>query len=65
MSLCLYREDYYAEQEKKEDYAPTNEAEVSIAKHRNGPVGGVNLYFKGEQTMFYNLDQKLDQEREF
>lgn len=63
--MFLYREDYYAEQEKREDYTPTNEAEVSIAKHRNGPVGGVNLYFKGEQTMFYNLDQKLDQEREF
>lgn len=61
--LFLYREDYYAEQEKREDYTPTNEAEVSIAKHRNGPVGGVNLYFKGEQTMFYNLEEKLGQER--
>ena len=62
--LFLYREDYYADQEKREGYMPTNEAEVSIAKHRNGPTGGVNLYFKGEQTMFYNLEEKLAQGRE-
>ncbi|OLD63394.1 MAG: hypothetical protein AUF65_02340 [Chloroflexi bacterium 13_1_20CM_50_12] len=61
--LFLYREDYYAEQDKREDYVPTNEAEVAIAKHRNGPTGGVNLYFKGEQTMFYNLEEKLGQEK--
>jgi replicative DNA helicase len=60
--LFLYREDYYAEQEKREDYTPTHEAEVAIAKHRNGPTGGVNLYFKGEQTMFYNLDERLGME---
>ncbi len=62
--LFLYREDYYAEQEKVKDYVPTNEAEVAIAKHRNGPTGGVNLYFKGEQTMFYDLEQKFEQGRE-
>lgn len=62
--MFLYREDYYAEQENREDYVPTNEAEVSIAKHRNGPTGSVNLYFKGEQTMFYNLEEKLGQGRE-
>lgn len=60
--LFLYREDYYAEQEKREDYTPTHEAEVAIAKHRNGPTGGVNLYFKGAQTMFYNLEDKLGME---
>lgn len=62
--MFLYREDYYAEQDKREDYTPTNEAEVSIAKHRNGPTGGVTLYFKAEQTMFYNLEEKLGQGRE-
>jgi replicative DNA helicase len=62
--MFLYREDYYAEQANTKDYIPNNEAEVSIAKHRNGPTGGVNLYFKGEQTMFYNLEEKLAQGRE-
>ncbi len=57
--LFLYREDYYAELEKREDYTPTHEAEVSIAKHRNGPTGGVTLFFKEDQTMFYNLEHKL------
>ena len=60
--LFLYREDYYAELEKREDYVPTHEAEVSIAKHRNGPTGGVTLFFKEDQTMFYNLEQKLEQQ---
>jgi replicative DNA helicase len=62
--LFLYRDDYYAEQEARKDYVPTNIAEVSIAKHRNGPTGNVNLYFKGEQTMFYNLEEKFEQGRE-
>jgi replicative DNA helicase len=62
--MFLYREDYYAEQEKRQDYTPTSEAEVSIAKHRNGPTGGVTLYFKADQTMFYNLEEKLGQNRE-
>lgn len=62
--MFLYREDYYAEQEGRKDYTPTNVAEVSIAKHRNGPTGNVGLFFQAEQTMFYNLEQKLEHGRE-
>jgi replicative DNA helicase len=39
----LYREDYYRQWE--EDYEPTGEAEVIIAKHRNGPIGSPKLVF--------------------
>jgi replicative DNA helicase len=39
----LYREDYYRERE--DDYEPTGEAEVIIAKHRNGPIGSPKLVF--------------------
>jgi len=50
--MFIYREDYYnpdcADNEK-------NIAKVVVAKHRNGPTGQFNLYFKKEQTRFENL----------
>jgi replicative DNA helicase len=54
--LFIYRDDYYAKAEHREDYTPTNIAEVSIAKHRNGPTGEISLYFQADQTMFYDLE---------
>lgn len=48
--MFIYRDDYYhAESPEK------NIAEVIIAKHRNGPVGKVKLYFEKEHTRFENL----------
>ena len=58
--MFIYREDYYAEQDKKEGYVPTHIADVSIAKHRNGPTGAVRLFFQANQTMFYNLEHALE-----
>ncbi len=54
--MFIYREDYYAKQEGRKDYAPTHQADILIAKHRNGPTGEVSLYFKEEETMFYPLE---------
>ncbi len=36
-----------------------NIADITVAKHRNGPTGDVQLYFKAEQTMFYDLEHTL------
>jgi len=36
-----------------------NIAEIHIAKHRNGPVGTVKLYFDAEKTSFRNLERNL------
>lgn len=47
----LYREDYYDKETENQHIT-----EVIIAKHRNGPVGSIKLYFKGEFTLFLNLD---------
>jgi len=33
-------------------------AEIHVAKHRNGPVGVVNLFFNGDRVSFSDLDQK-------
>ena len=59
--MFIYREDYYnpdcSEEEK-------NIAKVIIAKHRNGPTGEVDLYFKKEQTRFENLVRSSTQDIE-
>jgi replicative DNA helicase len=48
--IFIYRDDYYnAETEKK------NIAEIIIAKHRNGPIGNIELFFHREHSKFANL----------
>ncbi|HSX30640.1 MAG TPA: replicative DNA helicase [Candidatus Saccharimonadales bacterium] len=47
----LYREDYYnPETERK------NIMDVLIKKHRNGPTGGIELYFDREKQRIRSLD---------
>jgi len=52
--IFLYREDYYdvekAQRENKE-----NVCEIIIAKHRNGPIGTIDLFFHKEFSRFENL----------
>ncbi len=49
----IYREDYYnADTERK------NLTDIFIKKHRNGPTGGVELYFEKEKQRFKSLDTK-------
>ena len=51
----LYREDYYnPETENK------NITELIIAKHRNGPVDTVNLFFHKQFTKFVGLAKRAD-----
>ncbi len=51
--LMLYREDYY-----EEDSDRPGMTDVYIRKHRNGPVGRVELLFKREQMRFYDVDKQ-------
>ena len=48
--MFLYRDDYY-----NKDTDHPNEAEVIIAKQRNGPIGTVNLLWRPEYTKFVNM----------
>jgi len=56
----IYREDiYYTEEEWNsrnpvEPY-PKNIAEVIIAKHRNGPLGNINLFFNEQYAEFKDM----------
>lgn len=43
---------------------PSNQVNVIIAKHRNGPVGSVDLYFDPETVSFYEIEQ-VPEEIEF
>lgn len=50
----LYREDYYdPETEKK------NITDVIIAKHRNGPVDSIQLFFHKQFTKFVDLSKQI------
>lgn len=55
--MFIYREDYYEKDTEKK-----NIADVLIRKHRNGPVGQVELFFKPEQMLFTNLDKKREKD---
>ncbi len=47
----LYREDYYNPETDRK-----NIMDVLIKKHRNGPVGGVELYFNRDKQRISSLD---------
>ena len=48
--MFIYRDEYY----NKDEVENKGKAELIIAKHRNGPVGTVNLLFQSNITKFKN-----------
>jgi len=50
--MLIYREDRY-----KENSSRQNQVDVIVAKHRNGPVGKVTLYFNPEKVTFTTFDE--------
>lgn len=48
--MFIYRDDYY-----NKDTDTPNQAEIIIAKQRNGPIGTVNLAWLPDYTKFANL----------
>lgn len=51
--MFLYREDYYNPETDRQ-----NITDIFIKKHRNGPVGKVELYFDRTRQKFRDLDTK-------
>jgi replicative DNA helicase len=49
----IYREDYYNPETDRR-----NITDILIKKHRNGPTGGVELYFEKEKQRFRSLDTR-------
>lgn len=57
--LFIYREDRYRPNTERK-----NIADIIIAKHRNGPIGSVELYFDEQRVSFRNLE-KIQTEESF
>jgi replicative DNA helicase len=49
--MFIYRDDVYNPETDR-----PNIADIIVAKHRNGPIGTVSLYFMKSQTRFRDLD---------
>jgi replicative DNA helicase len=49
--MFIYRDDLYNQESERK-----NIADIIIAKHRNGPVGEISLYFQASQTRFRDLE---------
>ncbi|MDD3046185.1 MAG: replicative DNA helicase [Candidatus Pacebacteria bacterium] len=50
--LFIYREEVYRKETPKKGIA-----EILIAKHRNGPIGKVELFFDSSKSSFRNLEK--------
>lgn len=48
--MFIYRDEVYNENTDR-----PNQADIIVAKHRNGPTGSVTLFFRKELTQFANL----------
>jgi replicative DNA helicase len=55
--IFIYREDRYRSESSRK-----NIADIIIAKHRNGPVGKIELYFDERTVSFKNLERNLIEE---
>ena len=53
--LFIYREDVYQEESPRKGVA-----DIIIAKHRNGPIGRVELFFDKQRACFRNIDTGHD-----
>ncbi|MEK7142678.1 MAG: replicative DNA helicase [Patescibacteria group bacterium] len=52
--MFIYRDDYYDKDSERK-----NIAEILIRKHRNGPTGDIELYFKPEFMKFASIEKKI------
>ena len=53
--MFIYRDKYY-----KKDSPRGDEADIFIAKHRNGPTGVVTLFWDETKATFRNLEKNLE-----
>ena len=63
--MFIHREDKLYTEEEWEQHSPgrpypRNIAEIVVAKHRNGPTGSVNLYFRDNLLRFDSIERVDD-----
>ena len=52
--MFIHREDRYKDAEER-----NNIAEILVEKHRNGPLGKVELYFDEKRTTFTEIEENV------
>lgn len=55
--LFIYREDHYRPESLKQ-----NIADLIVSKHRNGPVGKIEIYFDKARVTFRNLEKEYQEQ---
>ncbi|RJR15227.1 replicative DNA helicase [Candidatus Microgenomates bacterium] len=55
--MFLYRPD----SQEGEKWTPTMLTKLLIAKHRNGPLGEIDLMFRGDRIKFYGMEKKKEE----
>ena len=55
--MFIYREDYYEPSTDRK-----NIADIMVKKHRNGPIGNIELYFVAEQMKFATIEKQRKEE---
>jgi replicative DNA helicase len=55
--IFIYRDDVYKQPDEEGNIDFDNKAEIIVAKHRNGPVGEIELRWDGEYTRFSNIEE--------
>ena len=58
--LFIHREDKYRNESERK-----NIADIMVAKHRNGPVGKIELYFDNETATFKNIEKNYEEGADF
>ncbi len=53
--MFIHRED-----KMQEDAEKNNIAEILVEKHRNGPVGSIELFFSEDHTSFEEIEKNMD-----
>src|SRR5690606_28144745 len=53
--MFLYRPERYMTPAEAEEEGVNGKAELIVAKHRNGPTGVVDLYFRRESARFESV----------
>ena len=56
--MFIHREEYYHTREEAENANTRGQANIIVAKQRNGPTGDVKLAWFDKYTRFENLSQK-------
>lgn len=51
--IFMYREDYYDRETERKGIT-----DILIRKHRNGPIGEIELHFRAEQGRFFGVERK-------